>query len=336
MAFESGIELLCIGNAMVDVFAAAEEETLGRLGLTEAAQHVTPERMEHILGVLGISADRGDPKNAGAVRIRSGGGAANAAKTAARLGIRSAFIGSVGAPRGTADPFGRLFKRDLEEAGVIPRLKPADKPTGICLYVRTGPNLRIAASPSAALALSPEDIPEEALRSARMIVPGGYLLDRGDLVRRIMDMARRFNKTAGLDASSAALAESRAAELAAYCRDSRLILFMNEDEAAAFCRALNGGGDRERFLRDLTSDGPFPVIVEKRGERGAAVYAGGRISLSPAAPVQSMDYTGAGDAFCGAFLAAWLRGRPVEECAALGNRTAGAFLSGDVLNHTFK
>ncbi|MDR2184068.1 MAG: carbohydrate kinase family protein [Treponema sp.] len=316
-----GIELLCIGNAMVDIFAGAEGETLKRLGLTEAVQHVTPERMDHILGALGIFAGS-------AATVSSGGGASNAAKTAALLGIRAAFTGSVGGLREKIDPFGRIFKRDLEEAGVVLRLKLTGKPTGICLYLRTGPEggVRIAASASAALDLSPGDIPEAAVRDARIIVPDGYLLDRDDLIRHIIDTARRFGKTIALDAGSAVLAGSRAEELAAWCRNSRLILFMNENETAAFCGALNGGGDQEGFLRDLASGGPFPVIVEKRGREGAAVYAGGRICRKPTVPAQPLESAGAGDAFCGAFLAAWLRGKPAEECADLGNRTAGAVL----------
>jgi sugar/nucleoside kinase (ribokinase family) len=31
---------------------------------------------------------------------------------------------------------------------------------------------------------------------------------------------------------------------------------------------------------------------------------------------------GAGDAFCAAFLSAWIRGRSISECAALGNKVA--------------
>ncbi|MDR1373662.1 MAG: PfkB family carbohydrate kinase [Treponema sp.] len=203
----NGIELFCIGNAVVDIFAGAEGETLKGMDLTEAVQHVTPKRMEHILGALGISADS-------AASISSGGGAANAAKIAALLGIRAAFTGSVGALRGRADPFGRRFIRDLKEAGVVPCVKLTDKPTGICLYLKTGPEsgVRIVASPSAALDLSPGDIPEEAVRDARVLVPDGYLLDRDDLIRHIMDMARRLGKTVALDAGSAILVRSRAAE----------------------------------------------------------------------------------------------------------------------------
>ncbi|MDR1373663.1 MAG: PfkB family carbohydrate kinase [Treponema sp.] len=67
-------------------------------------------------------------------------------------------------------------------------------------------------------------------------------------------------------------------------------------------------------------------MVKKLGREGAAVYAGGRICRSPAVPARPVESTGAEDAFCGAFLAAWLRGKPVEECAGLRNRAAGAIL----------
>jgi ribokinase len=337
---------------MADVFAEADEAALARFGLGAPVQHVPPEKMGAILAALGISAGSGG--NPGTV-IAAGGGSANAAKIAALLGISSGFIGVTGREGPRADPMGRLFEEELSRAGTALFLNRSDKPTGVCLYLRDpSGKTRICASPGADLA--PGDIPEDMIRQAKVVVPDGYLLGRTRLIRRIFGLARKYGKVVALDAGSADLAAAKAETLRRYCRDSRnrLILFMNEAEAAAFCSAAAAGrrrlrdrrrqdrrGDRpeglschmEASLLALTMSGrlgdkgrPFPVIAVKLGERGAAVYAGGKVFREKTDPVVPREPTGAGDAFAGAFLAAWLRGGTAGACAALGNKTARAVL----------
>jgi sugar/nucleoside kinase (ribokinase family) len=79
------------------------------------------------------------------------------------------------------------------------------------------------------------------------------------------------------------------------------------------------------------------VVVEKRGQRGAAVYRGGVETASASAVGDAgaggraagaaFDTTGAGDVFAGAFLAAWLRGMSDERACELANLAAGMSLS---------
>jgi sugar/nucleoside kinase (ribokinase family) len=109
---------------------------------------------------------------------------------------------------------------------------------------------------------------------------------------------------------------------------------MNEEEADVFCRTLSRGEETPdagskrglrvnvELLKKMTARDLFPVIVVKRGKRGAVVFAGGRIYSAPAIAISSTETTGAGDAFCAGFMAGWIRGRPLAECAALGNKTA--------------
>jgi sugar/nucleoside kinase (ribokinase family) len=80
------------------------------------------------------------------------------------------------------------------------------------------------------------------------------------------------------------------------------------------------------FFKGLTADGFFPIIVVKLGKRGSMVFAGGDLYREGALPVIPLEVTGAGDAYCAAFLAAWLRDRPLNVCADLGNRVAQAVL----------
>jgi sugar/nucleoside kinase (ribokinase family) len=65
------------------------------------------------------------------------------------------------------------------------------------------------------------------------------------------------------------------------------------------------------------------LAVKMAGE-GSLVCAGAGqpIHHVPALPVEVLDTTGAGDAFCGGFLAGLIAGRPVTECAAMATVSA--------------
>jgi sugar/nucleoside kinase (ribokinase family) len=339
---ESQAELLCIGNAMVDVFARADEAAMDRLGLDEAVQHISSEEAERILRELGAgTGPAGEPVLEGGTgfRVSSGGGAANAAKTAALLDIKTAFIGAVG-----ADGAGEFFRREIAGPGVSPLLVPAQGKTGLCIILSgPGGETRIAAAPGAAKELSPEHISEAAVQNAGVVVLDGYLMDRQPLVRRVLSLADRFGVPVALDAASVFQVRERTEEILQYSRNYPLIIFMNDDEAIAFYRALKKGSGEEKIrgekekadmiireicpvLRIITGAELFPIFAVKMGGRGAVVVAGGEVYRAKTFPVAARNSIGAGDVFCAAFLAGWLRGRSVAESAALGNRTAREFL----------
>jgi sugar/nucleoside kinase (ribokinase family) len=321
---DKSTKLLCIGNAIVDFFAdagAAGAEFARRRGIREPVQH-----LEH--SVL-MAAVEELPEKA----VCSGGGAANVAKIAALLGTQAAFIGAVG-----SDERGRFFEEELEAAGVKTVLLPRKGPTGCCLTLRLDKDtVRVAAAPGASLELTKEDVKEEDIRAAAAVAIDGFLMGRQDLVRHILDAANRSGTAAALDLASPRIARERAHEILTYSRVYPLILFMNEAEAGAFFRAVNGAGDigeegefdeeMTDFFRGLTANELFPIVAVKRGKRGALVFAGGSVHRESTFAVKPQDSTGAGDAFCAAFLSAWIRGRTLGECAALGNKVAREVLA---------
>jgi sugar/nucleoside kinase (ribokinase family) len=285
----------------------------------------------------------------------SGGGASNAAKIAGLLGIRTSFVGAVGAAsaeeqedssiraeKGPLDRFGQVFNQQLEEAGVDTRLIIKASPTGICLVLSMDDGrVKIAASPSASLEFSEEDIDEELIRQAKVVVLDGYMLDRQALVRRILELAHEYGTVVALDVGTTGLAADKAIEIVTYARLYPLIIFMNEDEAKAFYRVLSHkqepepGPSKEGILSDelmtlfksFTANDIFPILTVKLGSRGAVVFAGGNIFREKTLPIMPLDTTGAGDTFCAAFLAAWIRNRSLSECAALGNKAAREVLN---------
>jgi sugar/nucleoside kinase (ribokinase family) len=336
------LDLLCIGNALVDIFMQGNEDTACRYGITGPVQHVEIEKLQEIIsGVHGYTAV-------------SGGGAANVAKIAALLGLRAGFIGALGKDAKAAEPdrFGRLFRESLSTAGVELTLPLKAAPTGICLLLGIGNETRIAASPSAALGLSEDDIRGEDIEIERtkIVVIDGFILGRQGLVRHILRLTEQYGKTAAIDLGSPSIAGEHAAEIVDYARQYSLVLFMNEEEARAFYEGCGsppvGEGSPFRrlclffraFSRGNLAEGnlvkPFlngwkhgpPVIVVKLGKRGAIAFAGGGEFRAKTQPMVPHETTGAGDTFCAAFLSAWVRDKMLSECVAMGNKAARVIL----------
>ena len=72
-------------------------------------------------------------------------------------------------------------------------------------------------------------------------------------------------------------------------------------------RLLYGSNAPELAAREFAQLGPKVVVIKMGGE-GSLVYetAGDRLTHVPAYPAQVQDVTGAGDAYCGGFLAGYL------------------------------
>ena len=326
-------ELLCFGNAIVDVFASANPAWLDGLGITEAVQHIPMELAQRILGEIVLAND---------TVMSSGGSAANVAKIAAMLDTESAFAGCIGAPTEGGN-LAAIFKNDLEAAGVVPLLSTGNEKTGLCFAFNCGDSTRIAASPGASLEFSEADVPAELISQAEAIVLDGYMLDRRPLVQHIMQLASKHGIPIALDAASVFQIKEKTEAILQYSRNYPLIVFMNADEAIVFYNNIKKSRDtletyseREKeslilkeicpVLKCITEGEIFPIIVIKLGGKGAAVLAGGNIYREETFTIIPRNTVGAGDAFCAAFLSAWIRHRSIQECAAMGNRVAREIL----------
>jgi sugar/nucleoside kinase (ribokinase family) len=335
-------ELLCIGNAIVDVFTAADPVWLDSMGVKEPVQHISRDQAQVIFDAL----DRTEND----VVLSSGGAASNVAKIAAMLNTGASFVGCAG-----GDEHAAFFEQDLRESGVVPFLSVGTEKTGLCFAfncsgeTRSPPPktmevpLRIAASPGAALELTEADIPEDLFAGAEAVALDGYMLDRRPLIQRILRLADRRGIPVALDVASVFQVKEKTEEILHYSRNYPLILFMNAAESIVFYDTIRKGAARveaasekeEEMLiireicpaiKCITEGEIFPIIVIKLGGRGALVLAGGNIYHEETFTIIPRNTVGAGDAFCAAFLSAWIRGKPIRECAAFGNKVARKIL----------
>jgi sugar/nucleoside kinase (ribokinase family) len=94
------------------------------------------------------------------------------------------------------------------------------------------------------------------------------------------------------------------------------VMFLNEAEAALYAPTRPSAPPFAFWRRTART------TIIKLGPRGSRWIGGGRNGLDvtvPAPRVRAVDTTGAGDAFNGGFLSAWLDGQPPRECLRLGN-----------------
>ena len=96
------------------------------------------------------------------------------------------------------------------------------------------------------------------------------------------------------------------------------VLMPNQREVCAMMR----DADAERAVSKLSE--LVPLLVVKRGVRGAIAIEAGRRFEAEAVAVTSVDAIGAGDSFNAGFLNGWLKAWPLDQCLRFGN-LSGAF-----------
>lgn len=244
--------------------------------------------------------------------LEMGGSACIFACQAAKLGLRVGILGVVG-----DDPYGQLVLRRLGESGVDTRfmaVNPALK-TGLgATLCRPSGDRAILTYGGSLNALGPDDVSDAFLALGRHLHYCSYYLQTKllpavpDLLRR----ARALGLTISLDTNwdPAGVFDSG---LQAVLEQVDLF-FPNEQEALAITGAKDAETAASRLLERV------PVVAIKLGEKGSLVASREGRWFVPVEPViRPGDTVGAGDNYDAGFVVGWLRGLPLEACAALGN-----------------
>ena len=311
---DTRLDVLAIGNAIVDVIAAADDAFLEREGLTKGGmQLIDAERAEDLYSRMGPG------------REISGGSAANTVAGAAALGARCAFVGQI-----ADDQLGAVFAHDIRALGVRfdTPARPGNPPTGRVLILVTPCGERTMNTLLGASHYLPdESLDEELIGSAAILYLEGYLWDPEQpraVMRRAIDVARAAGRKVALTLSVNFIIERHRADLQGLI-DAGLIdiLFVNEEELLC----LTQDEDRETALARVSAK--VPLLVVTLGPDGALAIQDGQRFTVAAEPVERVvDTTGAGDLFASGFLAGITRGRGVEDCLKMG-----AIAAAEVISH---
>jgi sugar/nucleoside kinase (ribokinase family) len=233
------------------------------------------------------------------IEDHDGGSAANMAAWLASTGTPVELIACVG-----DDHIGGQALDRLRSAGIDVNVRRSpDHRTGRCLVIVAADGERtMLPDPGANIDLGPADLNVAGWSADDHLHVSGYTLMRsGPRVAAIhaLEAARQRGLTVSVDASSSAPLRDLGAEVILDVCVTGDVLFANADEA----RALTGRADPVEAAEFLAGHGLVAVV--KLGPHGALAVDGSRTVRRAAAPVASIDSTGAGDAFAAGFLAAW-------------------------------
>lgn len=237
-----------------------------------------------------------------------GGKGANQAHAAARAGAPTAFLGAVGEVES-----GTLIRDALTGSGVdvsATRVVPGESGTAYIMVETTGENA-IVVVPAANHRLVDLTDAEQARIAAADVV-----LMQLEIPMATVTAAAAVAHAAG---RTVALNAAPYAELPPELLASLDLLIVNEHEAAG----LTGSEGSPAELADLLLRQVPQVVITLGGEGSIYLSAETGIITTAAPKVDVVDTTGAGDAFCGAFVAAVVEGQAPAEALRFAG-TAGA------------
>jgi ribokinase len=252
-------------------------------------------------------------------RMTLGGSAAIFAAGAARLGLRTALVATIG-----DDDLGRTTRAMLVARGVDDDLVSVDpdRPTGLSINLQRDDDRAILTERGAMTALDVAAAIERVGAGVRhvhiaslFLIPalaseGGALVDAAHAARATVSVDTNFDPS-GEFAGPAWLREAD-------------VLMPNETEALALA-ALE---DLLAAARHLAARGA--LVAVKRGATGALAVCGDEVVEARAPEARGPDSVGAGDSFDAGLVCALLDGRPLAEaleiacaCGALSLRAVG-------------
>jgi len=278
------MEILGIGNAIVDVICKVDESFITENGLTKSTMKLIFDENEFkkLLSNLKIE------------KTVSGGSVANSIVGLSQLGNKVGFIGKV-----NDDDLGAKYEEGLKKENVeyFYSKKKEELPTGTCLILITPDSERTMCTfLGTAGKINENDVNVNAVKNSKITFLEGYLWDEGDPKSAFNRAIQNSNKVA-MSLSDLFCVERHKPHFLDLVKNKLDITFANEQEIMALIDAKNFD-EVISFSKNLKK-----LIVLTRGEKGSIAINGDEvIEFDIQKNLKIVDLTGAGDLFAAGFL----------------------------------
>src|SRR5690348_15152141 len=306
------IDVVGIGNAIVDVIAHADEAFVAAQGFAKGSMNlIDAPRAQSLYDAMGPAIES------------SGGSAGNTMAGIASLGGAGAYIGKV-----RDDQLGAVFRHDLTAIGVKFETPAATSgpATARCLIMVTADGQHTMGTYlGACVELGPDEIDEGLIASAQTTYLEGYLFappQAQAAFRRAAAIAHRAGRRVALSLSDPFCVGRHRAAFRELVQGEVDILFANEAEICSLYQT-------DDFAAATAAvRGHVAIAALTRSAAGSVILAAGAAHPIAAAPVaRVVDTTGAGDLYASGFLYGLIRALPLQVCGEIGSLCAAEIIS---------
>lgn len=316
MTEQARLDVVAVGNALVDVLAPVSDDFLHEYCMTNnlckgTMTLIDQAQADHLLDCIE------NPTTA------SGGSAANTMAGIASFGGKGGFIGKI-----AKDDLGKLFARDLEKQNIDFYQNPAENgpSTGHCTILISPDGERTMNTfLGASVEITPNDLSSNLISDAQILYLEGYLFDK-DSAKNTFIKAAEIAKSAGrkiaMTLSDPFCVDRHRADFLNFIQEHVDILFANEEEIKKLFETDNFDTAAEKI------NNCAEIIALTRSANGAIILHGDKSIRISALPIEHViDTTGAGDQFAAGFLYGLTQGKSIKSAGDLGALAAAEVIS---------
>ena len=307
----ASLDVVGIGNAMVDVIAHVDDAFLREHGLAKGTMTlVDAAQAERLYASMPPAAET------------SGGSAGNTIAGIASLGGRAAYIGKV-----CDDQLGRVYRHDIRALGETFDVASARKSTtGRCMILVTSDAERTMLTYlGAGSDLGPADVDEQLIAAAQVTFLEGYLWDPPNAKEAFLKAARlahAVGRRVSLTLSDPFCVERHRAEFLDLVAGHVDVLFANEIEIMSLYQ-VDSFDDALQKVR-----GHCEIAALTRSALGSVIATKDEVHVLDAEPVtRVVDTTGAGDLYAAGFLYGLTQGMDPAKCGRIASIAAAEIIS---------
>lgn len=309
---KDALDLVGIGNAIVDVLSRTPDSFLQVQSIQKGAMTlIEEEQADKLYGQMPPGTEM------------SGGSAANTVAAFAAMGGKAGYIGKV-----ANDQLGKVFSHDIRASGVSFNTKALEEgpPTARCLIMVTPDAQRTMCTYlGASVWISPTDLDEEMIKTAKVTYLEGYLFDRPrakETFKKACEIAHAAGRKVALSLSDSFCVNRHRDEFLDLVKGHVDIVFANEAEILA----LYSEKDLNVALHYLRDDCDVGAVT--LSEKGSVIVCKtAMIDIHPIPVAKVIDTTGAGDMYAAGFLYGYTQGLPLAECGQIASIAASEVIA---------
>ena len=301
------MEVLGIGNAIVDILCKVDESFLENHSLTKSTMKLIEEKeFKSLLSSLNIE------------QTISGGSVANSIVGLSQLQNKVGFIGKV-----NSDDLGQKYEDGLvmENVEYLYSKKNETLPTGTCLILITPDSERTMCTfLGIAGKINENDVDAEIIKRSKITFLEGYLWDEGE-PKTAFNKAINNSKKVAMSLSDLFCVERHKSNFLDLVKNKLDITFANEQEISSLIDAKNF----EEVISFCQQVGKLIIIT--RGEKGSiAINNEQVIECQSEKNLKIVDLTGAGDLFAAGYLHGYINNFTVLDSLKRGTELSSQII----------